>query len=406
MIPETGPLSGTRVVEMGNLVGAPYGAMALADLGADVIKVELPSGDLSRSFPPFAGGESAFYTAMNRGKRSVAFHPRDPGVRPWLFELVKGADVLLHNLRHGAMERMGLGEPEVRETNPQIVYAVVSAFGTTGPDAARPGIDLIFQAESGMISIAGHPDDPHQKTATTIGDFLAGTNIAFLICAALVERARTGRGKKVEVSLRDGLIAAQSTWNAIAESEGRQPPRIGTASPFTAPNQLFEARDGHLALAVVADSHFRKLCEVIDRPDLADRYPANSDRVANREAIAEELQAVFAADAVDTWVDRIGSVGIPVGRVLTLPEVMEDPQVVEQEMFYRETHPLVGASVQTGGPFRVDSEMARAARPAPLLGEHTAEVLSALGATGSEIKALVSRGAAVDGSAGQWGLHA
>ncbi len=393
----SGPLSGIRVVEMGNLVGAPYGGMALADLGAEVIKLEPPSGDLSRAFPPFVAGESAFFLAMNRGKRSVALHPRHPQARRWLVELVSTADVLLHNLRHGAMERMGLGESDVRKTNPALVYAVVSAFGTEGPDAARPGIDLIFQAESGMVSIAGHADDPPQKTATTIGDFLAGTNIAFLICAALVERARTGRGKKVEVSLRDGLIAAQSTWNAIAVAEEGQPPRLGTASPFTAPNQLFEAQGGFLAVAIVADAHFRRLCEVIDRPDLTDRYPTNPDRVAHREVIAQELGGIFATRNVDAWVEAIRSVGVPVGKVLTLPEVMEDPQALHQEMFYEESHPRLGSWTHTGSPFRVNSESVRSDNPAPALGEHTAEVLAELGATQMEIGKLVREGAAVDG---------
>ena len=393
----SGPLSGIRVVEMGNLVGAPYGGMALADLGADVIKVELPGGDLSRAFPPFVSGESAFFAAMNRGKRSVALQPRHPGARRWLVELVSSADVLLHNLRHGAMERLGLGEPEVREINPGVIYAVVSAFGSDGPEAARPGIDLIFQAESGMVSVAGHPDDPPQKTATTIADFLAGTNIAFLVCAALVERARTGRGRMVEVSLRDGLVAAQSTWNAIALAEGGQPPRLGTASPFTAPNQLFEAEDGLLALAVVADSHFRRLCEVIDRPDLAERFPTNPERVAHRRRLAEELGAVFATEGVDAWIERIGSAGVPVGRVLTLPEVMEDPQALHREMFYTECHPRLGNLTHTGSPFRVDAESARAHHPAPALGEHTAEVLGDLGADPAEITELADAGAVVIG---------
>ena len=383
-----GPLSGTRVVEIGNLVGAPYAGMTLADLGAEVIKVEPPAGDLSRALPPFNGGESAFFGSLNRGKRSVALQPRHPEARRWLIELVRTADVVVHNLRHGAMERLGLGEPEVREISPGVIYAVVSAFGSDGPDAARPGIDLVFQAESGMISITGHPGDAPQKVATTIADFLAGTNISLLICAALVERARTGRGKKVEVSLRDGLVAVQSTWNAIALAEEGQPARLGTASAFTAPNQLFEAADGFLALAVVADSHFRSLCEVIDRPDLAARFPTNPDRVAHRQKLAEELDAVFNTERVDTWIEKIAAAGIPVGRVLTLPEVMKNPQTLHQQMFYEESHPRLGALTHTGSPFRVDSESARAHRPAPALGEHTAEVLAELGADAPEITEL------------------
>ncbi len=397
MILPSGPLSGTRVVEIGNLVGAPYAGMVLADLGAEVIKVEPPNGDLSRAFPPFQGGESAFFGALNRGKRSVALQPRRPEARRWLIELVRTADVLVHNLRHGAMERLNLGEPEVREINPRVIYAVVSAFGSDGPDAARPGIDLIFQAESGMISVTGHPGDPPQKVATTIADFLAGTNISLLVCAALVERARTGRGKKVEVSLRDGLVAVQSTWNAIALAEGGQPTRLGTASPFTAPNQLFKARGGFLALAIVADAHFRRLCEVIDRPDLAERFPTNPDRVAHRQELVEALDAVFSTMQVDAWIERIAAAGIPVGRVMSLPEVMEDPQALHQQMFYEESHPRLGALTHTGSPFRVGSESSRAEDPAPELGEHTAEVLAALGASAAEIKGLSDAGAVVIG---------
>jgi len=381
------------VVEIGNLVGAPYAGMALADLGAEVIKVETPNGDLSRAFPPFNGGESAFFGALNRGKRSVALQPRRPEARRWLTELVRTADVVVHNLRHGAMERLELSEPEVREINPAVIYAVVSAFGSDGPDAARPGIDLVFQAESGMISITGHSGDPPQKVATTIADFLAGTNISLLVCAALVERARTGRGKKVEVSLRDGLVAVQSTWNAIALAEGGQPARLGTASAFTAPNQIFEAADGSLALAVVADAHFRRLCEVIDRSDLAGRFPTNPDRVAHRDELAEALGAVFAREGVDAWIEKIAAAGIPVGRVLSLPEVMEDPQVLHQQMFYEESHPRLGSLTHTGSPFRVGSESARSHRLAPALGEHTAEVLAELGADASEITELADAGA-------------
>lgn len=406
MTTPSGPLSGIRVVELGNLVGAPYGAMALADLGAEVTKVELPTGDLARAFPPFAGGESSFFLAMNRGKKSVALHLRHAEARRWLSELIGAADVLIHNLRHGAMGRLGLSEPQVREFNPGVIYAEVSAFGTDGPDADRPGIDLIFQAESGMVAIAGHPDDPAQKTATTIGDFLAGTNIAFLVCAALVDRARTGKGAKVEVSLRDGLIAAQATWNAIAVAERRQPSRLGTASPFTAPNQIFDTRDGQLAVAIVADAHFRRLCKVVERPDLAERFPTNPDRVANRREIAEELAAIFAAGTADGWVEEIRAAGVPVGKVLTIPEVMADPQALSREMFYREAHPTLGTWTHTGSPFRVNSESARADRPAPALGEHTVQVLTELGATRSELAELISQGAAVDATGSFQERHA
>src|SRR5690606_9007972 len=219
------------------------------------------TGDLGRNFGPFIGGESVFFLAANRGKKSLAIDPKSPDGKRWLERLIETGDVVLNNLRHGAMERMGFSEEEVRRLNPMAVYAVVSAFGSDGPYAGRAGIDVIFQAESGMVSITGHPGDPPQKTATTIGDYVAGTNAAFAVCAALFERERGGRGPRMDVSLRVGLLAVQSGWWALYFAQERQPERTGTASPFLAPNQIFPTADGHLALAIVSDRHFAILCE-------------------------------------------------------------------------------------------------------------------------------------------------
>lgn len=203
-----GPLHGITVVEFGNLIAAPYAGMLLADLGARVVKVEPISGDLGRQFGPFQNGESSFFMAVNRGKESLAIDTKNWISKRALDNLVKKTDVVLHNLRHGAMERIGLGENRCRELNRTVVYAVVSAFGSSGPYAKRPGIDVIFQGESGMISLTGDRKDGPRKTATTIGDYVAATNTALAITAALSESPRTGR--RVDVSLRDGLMAVQS----------------------------------------------------------------------------------------------------------------------------------------------------------------------------------------------------
>ena len=383
-----GPLGGIRVVEFGNLIAGPYAGMLLADLGADVVKVEPPSGDLGRGFGPYVNGESAFFLAVNRGKRSVRLDPKDPAAARWIVRLVEGADVVLHNLRRGAMERMGLGEEDVRRLNPEVVYAVVSAFGPDGPYADRAGIDVVFQGESGMMSITGDPGSPPGKTATTIGDYVAATNAALTICAALVERAATGSGRRVDVSLRDGLIAVQSGWNAIAFATGGQPEKTGTASPFLAPNQSFATADGHLTLAIVSDGHFRILCDELGRPDLAGRFPTNAERMAHRDALVDELQRVFAAGTTAAWVTRLTAVGLPVGRVLTLPEVWEDPQVAHNEMVVEVDHPVAGPVRGIGSPLRVDRAPAMASRPPPLLGQHTGEVLRELGATDEEVAAV------------------
>ncbi|MPZ52272.1 MAG: CoA transferase [Acidimicrobiia bacterium] len=380
------PLHGIRVLEFGNLIAAPYAGMLLADLGADVVKIEPTSGDLGRGFGPFVGGESAFFMAANRGKRSLACSPKDPRVQQWLQRLVVGADALIHNLRLGSMERMGLGEDDVRAMKPEIVYATVSAFGSTGPDAGRPGIDVVFQGESGMISLTGHDGDPPQKTATTIGDYVAATNTALAVCAALVG---PDRGRRVDVALRDGLLAVQSGWSALFFANGQQPVRTGTASPFLAPNQVFVTADGHLTLAIVSDSHFRILCESIDRSDLAESYPTNSERMASRDDLVAELTRIFVTQPTDHWVELFRDVGLPSGRVLDLDDVFSNPQVAHNEMVYEYEHPAAGRTRAVGSPLQIDGESSRSGLPPPLLGQHGREILDELGASQDEIEDLI-----------------
>lgn len=391
----TSPLAGIRVLEFGNLIAAPYAGMLLADLGADVIKIEPLSGDLGRGFGPFLAGESVFFLAVNRGKRSLAIDPKHPEAKPWLDRLVEGADVVLDNLRSGAMARMGYDPPGLERLNPRLVQAVVSAFGSAGPYADRAGIDVIFQAESGMISVTGHPGDPPQKTATTIGDYVAATNVALAITAALFDRERTGRGSRVEVSLRDGLLAVQSGWWALYFSTGGQPPRTGTASPFLAPNQVFAAADGHFALAIVSDRHFRVMCETLGRADLAERYPTNADRMESRQALADTLAAIFAAEPAAHWVERLSSAGLPVGRLLDFDGVVADPQIAHNEMIVEYAHPRAGRTRAIGSPLRVDGSPARAEPAPPLLGEHSRQILTEAGADPPTVERLVATGAVV-----------
>lgn len=391
----SGPLAGVRVVEFGNLIAAPYAGMLLADLGAEVVKIEPPAGDLGRGFGPYLGGESVFFMAVNRGKRSLAIDPKHPDARPWLDRLLEGADVVVNNLRSGAMERMGYDEAGLRRMNPMAVYAVVSAFGSDGPYADRAGIDVIFQAESGMISLTGHPGDPPQKTATTIGDYVAATNAALTVCAALVERERTGRGRRVDVSLRDGLLSVQSGWWALYFARDEQPERTGTASPFLAPNQIFAASDGHFALAIVSDRHFQILCRELERLDLAERYPTNQERMDERPRLVAELEEIFRHRPSEEWVARLEAAGLPVGRLLDLASVASDPQVRHNEMLIETDHPRAGSVRGIGSPLRIDGQPALASRPAPVLGGDTREVLAELGADEAEIDRLVEAGAVV-----------
>ena len=386
----SGPLAGVRVLEFGNLVAAPYAGMLLADLGADVIKVEPPEGDLARHIGPFIDGVSSFYQAVNRGKRSFAADPKHPDARHLLWELARSSDVVIHNLRRGSMERMGLDYDGLAERNRGLVYAVISAFGTSGPYADRSGIDLVFQGESGMMSIAGEPGGEPQKTATTIADFVAGTNAALLVAAALASRGATGRGRFVETSLRDGLIGVQAGWNALYFATGKQPPRTGTASPLTAPNQTFAAADGQLNLAIVSDRHFVRACELLDLEKLLTdpRFSTNQTRVLHREELASLFQEVLAVKPTDHWMELLGGAGLPVGRILSLPQVFADPQVIHNQMVMDRE----GITTQ-GSPLRSDGSALIADRPPPALGEHTAAVVAELGVVGSRLERMLSEGA-------------
>lgn len=390
---DRGPLHGVVVVELGNLIAAPYAGMLLADLGARVIKVEPRSGDLGRQFGPYQKGESAFFMAINRGKESVALDTKDWVSKRVLDNLVRKADVVLNNLRHGAMERLGLGEERCRELNPKLIYAVVSAFGATGPYAKRAGIDVIFQGESGMISITGDAKDGPRKTATTIGDYVAGTNMALSIAAALAEHPRVGR--RIDVSLRDGAMAVQSGWNAINFVTHKQPERTGTASPFLTPNQVFEAEDGPFTLAVVSDRHFQLLCDAIERADLAEEYPTNEDRMADRDSLVRKLARVFKREKVEYWIELLEQAGLPVGRVLTLTEAFDDPQARHHGMLVEFEHPVAGHVRTTGSPIRLDGAQARAATLPPLLGEHTRAILEEMGVDSATIDTMIDEGRAV-----------
>ncbi|HZD24449.1 MAG TPA: CoA transferase [Acidimicrobiia bacterium] len=388
-----GPLDGLVVVEFGNLIAAPYAGMLLADLGARVIKVEPRSGDLGRQFGPYQKGESAFFMAVNRGKESIALDVKDWVAKRVLDNLVRKADVVLHNLRHGAMDRLGLSEERCRALNPNIIYAVVSAFGSDGPYSRRPGIDVIFQGESGMISITGDPRDGPRKTATTVGDYVAGTNMALSISASLVERPRKGR--RIDVSLRDGLMAVQSGWNAINFTAHRQPERTGTASPFLAPNQVFEAADGPFTLAIVSDRHFQLLCDALERADLAESYPTNEDRMANRDSLIAKLARIFKTETTEYWIELLEQPGLPVGRVLSITEAFDDPQARHHGMLVESEHPVAGHIRTTGSPLRLDASPARAELLPPMLGEHTREVMKEMGVDADTIETMIEEGRAV-----------
>ncbi len=386
-------MHGALVVEFGNLIAAPYACMLLADLGARVVKVEPAGGDLGRRFGPFQEGESTFFMAVNRGKESLALDTKDWLSKRVLDNLVKKADVLVHNLRPGAIERLGFGEARARDLNPNLIYGVVSAFGADGPYARRAGVDVVFQGESGMVSISGDPRDGPHKTATTIADYVAGTNMALAVSAALAKKRP--RGCRIDVSLRDGVMAVQSGWNALALAAGEDPARTGTASPFISPNQVFAASDAPFTLAIVSDRHFELMADALERPDLAKDYPDNDSRMERRDQLVRKLARIFKTEPAAYWIDLFDQVGLPTGRVLTLSESLADPQARHNQMLVEMEHPTAGPIQVTGSPIKIDGSPARSGSPPMPLGRHTRSLLAELGLDASTIDEMIEAGTAI-----------
>ena len=375
------PLEGVRVLELGALVAAPYCGMLLADLGADVIKVEPPEGDMARHFAPFVAGESAFFMSVNRRKRSVVLDLKQPEAVVRVHDIVKQVDVVLHNYRVGVAERIGLGYDELKALNPGLVYCAISGFGPSGPMAHRPAIDLLFQAESGMMAITGKRDGPPVKVGTNAADVYAATTAAACINAALVERGRTGLGTRVDVSLRDAFLALQACWFTSFLATGEQPERLGAGSPFTAPTDVFPTLDDCIVLAVVNSKHWRILCSVLGLEHLVDdpRFNANQARVENSAELGELVSDVLTTRSTEHWIGVFDEAGIPAGQVYDYRRVIEDEQIRHNQMVLGVDHPTAGRVMTQGVPFWLDGEKNPDPAPPPTLGQHTREVLIELG---------------------------
>lgn len=374
----TRPLEGIKVLELGALVAAPYCGMMLADLGATVIKVEPREGDMARQFAPFIGTESAFFIAVNRGKRSVTVDLKDPASVEAVLELAHDVDVVLHNYRTGVAERLGLGYEELSAVNPGIVYCAVSGFGPTGPMAARPGIDTLFQAESGMMAITGSPGGEPVKVGTNAADVYAATMAASAITAALVGRQRSGRGCRVDVSLRDAFVSLQACWLTSYLATGEQPAKLGAGSPFTAPTDVYQTADGAIVLAVVNEKHWRIFCSVLDLDDIVDdpRFTDNQGRVARADQLRERVNAALRGRTTTEWLAEFEAAKIPAGRIMTYSDLEADPQIAHNNMIVTLEHPVTGPVRVQGVPYWINGEKPELAVPAPRLGEHSQEILA------------------------------
>ncbi len=366
---------------MGALVAAPFCGMLLADMGAEVIKLEPPEGDMARQFAPFVAGESAFFMAVNRGKRGLTLDLKDSQDLASARKIASQVDVLIHNYRTGVAERLGLAYPDLRTLNPGLVYCAVSGFGPNGPMASRPGIDLLFQAESGMLAVTGTADGLPVKVGTNAADVYAATTAAFAIASALLQRERSGKGSEVHVALRDAFFALQACWVSSYLASGEQPQRLGSESPFTAPTGVYQAKDGGLVLAAVNDKHWRILCNALGLQDLIDdpRLATNDSRVQHAELLRTRVNEALAHTNVQEWIDLLDSAGVPVGRVLDYGMVCEDPQIQHNEMVIELNHALAGTIRVQGSPIWMNNIKCVTKSPPPVLGEHSREILYEFG---------------------------
>jgi len=394
-----GPLEGIRVIELAQIMAGPTCGMLLADMGADVIKVEkLPGGDDTRSYTqPSIAGESAAFMILNRNKRGMAVNLKTPGGLEVVKKLVAGADVVTENYRKGTLEKLGLGYEVMKEINPRLVYCAISGYGRTGPYADKGGFDLIAQGFAGLMSITGEPGRPPAKSGTSVADINAGIFAALGIVSALLARERTGKGQVVETSLMEAAVQ-QTFWQAaIYFATGVNSGPTGSAHILTAPYQAFPTADGWINVGGANQSNWERIVKVIERPDLAadPRFATNGDRMRNLDALTPIIGEALVKRPSAEWIRLFEEAGVPVGPVNRIGDMLADPQVAAREMVIEVDHPKAGRTKALGHPIKFSGTPGTIVRPAPLLGQHTREVLAELGYDEGAVERLHAEGAVV-----------
>lgn len=401
----SGPLAHVRVLDLSRVLAGPWASQVLADLGAEVIKVERPgAGDDTRGWgPPFlrdAAGrptsESAYFLSANRSKRSVTIDLAHPEGQELVRRLARQSDILLENYKVGGLSRYGLAWEQLREVNPRLVYCSITGFGQTGPYRHRAGYDFLLQGMGGLMSITGEPGGSPMKVGVAIVDVLTGMYAATAALAALAHRERTGEGQQVDLALLDVQVAMLANQAQSYLTAGVAPTRLGNAHPSIVPYQAFATADGHIVVAVGNDGQFARLCEVAGRPELAadPRFAKNAGRVAHREALIPILAALFATRSSTTWIAQLEEAGVPCGPINDLAQVFDDPQVRHRGMRREVEHPLAGTTAIGASPIRLGGTPLGPPSAPPLLGQHTREVLSELlGLSDDELERLRGAGA-------------
>jgi crotonobetainyl-CoA:carnitine CoA-transferase CaiB-like acyl-CoA transferase len=388
-----GALAGIRVLDLTRVLAGPYCTMFLGDLGAEVVKVEQPGvGDDTRGWgPPFAGGESAYFLSVNRNKKSLTVDLKSPEGVALIRRLAERADVLIENFRPGAMDRLGLGEKELRAANPKLVYASLSGFGADGPMADIPGYDLIVQAWGGLMSITGTQESGPLKVGVAIIDLVAGLMLGKAIVAALYAREKIGAGQKLDTSLLEAEVAALINAGSNYLVGGKVPGRWGNAHPTIVPYQSFQTANSFLVLGAASESIWKRLCPALGRADLADdpRFAKNANRVEHRKELIDILAAVFVTRTTEEWVNVLTEANVPCAPVQTIDQVFAAPQVLHRNMLVAVDHPTAGRVKMAGIPVKFSATPASVRLPPPLLGQHNDDVLSSwLGMNVEEISQL------------------
>ncbi|MEC3892222.1 MULTISPECIES: CaiB/BaiF CoA transferase family protein [Nocardiopsis] len=401
------PLAGVRIADLSRVLAGPYATMLLADMGAEVVKIEQPGrGDDTRSWgPPYAApteeheaahspGEAAYFLSVNRNKRSLAVDLKDPEGLAAVQELCASSDVVIQNFRPGVIDRLGLGYERISERNPAVVYCSVSGFGPEHEPTGRPGFDIVVQAESGLMATTGPAEGPASKVGVALTDVLTGLNAAVGILGALMRARETGRGEEISVSLINSTLSALVNLAQQSLVTDREPARVGNAHTTIVPYQVFPTADAEIVVAAGNDALYRRLCAAIDRPDLAEdpRYGTNPDRVAHRDALIDELSKVLRSRPADHWMTALVDAGVPVGRVRGVLDALRTADTSGDDVLRTVDHPTAGPLEQVRAGFRMAGTPVPMAAP-PLLGQHSEEILAELGLTPERIAALVERGA-------------
>lgn len=385
------PLEGIIVLDLSRILAGPYCSMLLADMGAEVIKVERPvKGDDTRAFgPPFIEGESAYFLSINRGKKSITVNFKKDEGREIIYRLIKKSDILLENFRPGTLDKIGLGYKDIEKINPQIIYASISGFGQSGPERLKAGYDLTVQGMGGIMSLTGDPSGPPYKVGTSISDILAGIYACQGILLALIARNKNGKGQKVDISMLDCQVSLLTYQAGIYFATGLVPKRKGNQHPTICPYETFKASDKYINIAIGNDKLWQKFCDLLGLKEIKDdpKFSSNPKRVENRDELFLIIGKIIREKKAQEWLKIFDGEGIPAGPILSVDKVLSHPQVLAQEMVVEVNHPKSGKIKLTGIPVKLSATPGSIDKPPPLLGEHNDEVLSnILGYSKEEIK--------------------